>query len=688
MMKARHSCLVDPKSNTQLEESKVNLHRAMVVCAVFVAVGAALAQASVPAVVNYQCRLTTGSGTPVTGPTPMVFRIFDAEAGGTALWSETQPSVVVEDGLFNVLLGSATPLNPDLFASPPLGGTPPFGGRYLEVEVNGEVIAPRTRLISVAYAVGAERMFGDVHTTPGEVLILGSGGDELASMKGKDSASTVTVTHPQTPGHKSIDLRSAASGADVVAVTDLDGDGAPELVSRLMSTDISAGVYLDADSDDDGLSDNEADLAADASGARMAIKSKGTGAKRLAMGGDCDDTEANFYASQDFDGDGLAERLVQIGVGDSSSGVSADQQGVVVSMGTRKGWDGTIKGSCSLTSGTDRSVTATVDDSAGVVAAIEGTVEVSMGTRKGWDGTIKGSCSLASGTDRSVSATVDDSAGVVSATEGAVEVSMGTRKGWDGTIKGNCTLTSGTDRSVSSTVDDSAGVVAAVQDSVLVSMSARKGWDGTIKGSCSLTSGADRAVSSTVDDSASVVAATQGSLEVSMGTRKGWDGTIKGSCIVMSGTDRMAEMNSDGIGYLDNSLGVGVDATHRIDVAGGAYCDGTDWVNASDVNAKENFAPVDGADLLRKIAALEITQWNYKGDPSEEHIGPTAQDFRETFGVGSDGKSISTIDPSGIALAAIKELNRQNQRLAGENAELKKQIDALARRLETIAAER
>lgn len=542
----------------------MNLHRAMVVCAVFVAVGAALAQASVPAVVNYQGRLTTGSGTPVSGPTPMVFRVFDVEIGGTELWSETQGSVVVEDGLFNVLLGSANPLTADLFASPPVGGAPPFGDRYLEVEVNGEVMSPRTRLISVAYAVGAGRLFGDAYSRPGEVLILNPGGDELASMKGKDTASTVTVTHTQTPGHKFIDvLRVSASGAEATAIGDLDGDGAPDVVAAM-----------------------------------------------------------------------------------------------------------------------------TIDDSTSTVSATQGAVEASMGTRKGWDGTIKGSCSLTSGTDRSVNSTVDDSAAVVSATEGTVEVSMGTRKGWDGTIKGNCTLTSGTDRSVSSTVDDSAGVVAAVQDSVLVSMSARKGWDGTIKGSCSLTSGTDRSVSSTVDDSASVVAATQGSLEVSMGTRKGWDGTIKGSCIVTSGTDRMAEMNSDGIGYLGNSLGIGIDATHRIDVAGGAYCDGTDWVNASDADAKENFAPVDGADLLRKIAALEITQWNYKGDLSAEHIGPTAQDFREIFGVGSDGKSISTIDPSGIALAAIKELNQQNQRLAGENAELKMQIDALARRLDAIASGR
>ena len=37
------------------------------------------------------------------------------------------------------------------------------------------------------------------------------------------------------------------------------------------------------------------------------------------------------------------------------------------------------------------------------------------------------------------------------------------------------------------------------------------------------------------------------------------------------------------------------------------------------------------------------------------HIGPMAQDFYKLFNLGNDDKSISTIDPSGIALAAIKE---------------------------------
>ena len=65
-----------------------------------------------------------------------------------------------------------------------------------------------------------------------------------------------------------------------------------------------------------------------------------------------------------------------------------------------------------------------------------------------------------------------------------------------------------------------------------------------------------------------------------------------------------------------------------------------------------------------------------------------AQDFYRLFNVGNDDKSITTIDPSGIALAAIKELNRKNEALeeklsvlSNQNNDLQKQIDELKKML-------
>ncbi len=48
----------------------------------------------------------------------------------------------------------------------------------------------------------------------------------------------------------------------------------------------------------------------------------------------------------------------------------------------------------------------------------------------------------------------------------------------------------------------------------------------------------------------------------------------------------------------------------------------------------------------------------------------SAQDFEAASGLGGDGRSISTIDPSGIALAAIQELNRKTEALTAANSRL------------------
>jgi hypothetical protein len=47
----------------------------------------------------------------------------------------------------------------------------------------------------------------------------------------------------------------------------------------------------------------------------------------------------------------------------------------------------------------------------------------------------------------------------------------------------------------------------------------------------------------------------------------------------------------------------------------------------SDRNAKQDFEPVNGRDVLEKVAALSLSKWSFKTDASTRHIGPMAQDF-------------------------------------------------------------
>jgi hypothetical protein len=102
------------------------------------------------------------------------------------------------------------------------------------------------------------------------------------------------------------------------------------------------------------------------------------------------------------------------------------------------------------------------------------------------------------------------------------------------------------------------------------------------------------------------------------------------------------------------------------------------FVNGSDRNAKENFEPINARDILEKVAALPVTSWNYKESPGARHIGPVAQDFHAAFGLnGDDDKHISTLDESGVALAAIKGLHEIVQQQEAEIQTLKQDMQKL-----------
>jgi hypothetical protein len=113
----------------------------------------------------------------------------------------------------------------------------------------------------------------------------------------------------------------------------------------------------------------------------------------------------------------------------------------------------------------------------------------------------------------------------------------------------------------------------------------------------------------------------------------------------------------------------------------------------SDRNAKSNFKPVDGKDILERVDRLPITSWDFKTDRKNRHLGPMAQDFHAAFGLdGDDDTHINLADISGISLAAIQELSAQMKIKDAQIAELKQQIAimsaAFEARLTAIEKER
>jgi hypothetical protein len=84
--------------------------------------------------------------------------------------------------------------------------------------------------------------------------------------------------------------------------------------------------------------------------------------------------------------------------------------------------------------------------------------------------------------------------------------------------------------------------------------------------------------------------------------------------------------------------------------------------------------PVNGFEILEKLASLPISRWSYVWDgPAVRHLGPMSQDFRAAFGLGASETKIDLIDTNGVVMVSIQALYRRVVALEEEVARLKAQ---------------
>lgn len=89
------------------------------------------------------------------------------------------------------------------------------------------------------------------------------------------------------------------------------------------------------------------------------------------------------------------------------------------------------------------------------------------------------------------------------------------------------------------------------------------------------------------------------------------------------------------------------------------------WASVSDKKKKENFKHENPEDILKGITKLKITSWNYKSEDTKiRHLGPMAQQFYSTFGIGESKVSICTIDIDGVSMIGIKALEKRTSDLS------------------------
>jgi hypothetical protein len=193
--------------------------------------------------VNYQGRLADALGNPLTGSYGMTFALWDDPISGTLAWGpEVYDAVPVNEGLFNVGLGSRT-----------AGGIPTSvwsGDRYLEVTVAGEALSPRELLRGVPIAgmaltvpkVNIVRQDDTTNSAADRVILTGWGyiqGDNTSGL-------TEPVSFGTTFAEPPVVLVSFLGGTDVQpsAIGDFEGiDVESQKVWSVVSANITTAGF-------------------------------------------------------------------------------------------------------------------------------------------------------------------------------------------------------------------------------------------------------------------------------------------------------------------------------------------------------------------------------------------------------------------------------------------------------------
>jgi hypothetical protein len=204
--------------------------------------------------IPYQGRLADKNGAPLTQTVNMIFRLYAAANGGSPLWEEQWTganSVQVSDGLFNVMLGSLTPIPQAVIT----GNSNLFLG--ITVGTDSEM-SPRVQLGSVPFATQAltvpdgsitkAKLAGDVSLVPPDgsitsaklaplTITVSDESDISTSSASYVDLQKITVTLEKTSNllltfHSHLSNSDTSAGANIA--TYLDGSTG-EQVARLRS---------------------------------------------------------------------------------------------------------------------------------------------------------------------------------------------------------------------------------------------------------------------------------------------------------------------------------------------------------------------------------------------------------------------------------------------------------------------
>ncbi len=634
------------------------------------------AQAQIPRTISYQGILTDTSGNPrPNGAYTMTFRLYLSSSGGSAIWSESR-SLQLKGGLFSTSLGDATPFP----------GTLLFNTQYwLSVQVGaGTEVAPRMAMDATPYSLSSEKA--------DSARIAGGVGPNAVTTSGiADNAVTTAKIQNGTIQFQDVAQNGAATGQ----VMKWNGS---EWVAANDSLGISTGgPFLPlAGGTMTGPITNTGDPPITMGKGNFGSGNINSGTHAFVAGSN-NRARGSYSVISGGGGATPADSNAALGIWSTIGGgfrniafartttVGGGERNIAgdVAATVNGGYFNAASGADATIGGGNNNIASTIGSTVG--GGWFNTASGRLATVGGGDfNKARGQYSFVGGGGGATAADGNSALGDYSAICGGYQNRVGGATSVIGGGQGN-NASGGV-----AIIGGGAGNIAASNYSTIGG-----GWFNTTS-----VSGDYATVGGGRDNTASSSSATVGG---GMGnTASGYAATVGGGYFnaaagafsFAAGT--RAKANHDGAFVWADQTSADFLSTEinefNIRASGGTriFSDGAltagvtlaagagAWASVSDSTLKRNARLVVGEEILQKLARLPIKQWSYKSqDPSVEHIGPMAQDFYGLFRLGDDEKTISTIDPAGIALAAIQELYKQNQELRAQVAKLETVVQSL-----------
>jgi hypothetical protein len=126
-----------------------------------------------------------------------------------------------------------------------------------------------------------------------------------------------------------------------------------------------------------------------------------------------------------------------------------------------------------------------------------------------------------------------------------------------------------------------------------------------------------------------------------------------------------ARITIKGNGY----VGIGTQTpSYPLQMAGGAYSNGSSWIDASSIEYKDNIEGLSTEEALEAIKELNPVKYAYKADTSEKRVGFISEEVPELVST-KDRKGLSPMDIVAVLTKVVQEQQRfmeEQQKIAFE----------------------